>query len=168
MIPFYRAAAQEGGAGKMRSQHAHVSDGIDQLFPGMAVLIQEALDNLLKSSVEKMKEELLAVVAALRRDFEMAYVPTAAADERGREEQTELREEVEWLKTENERLQNGLSEFFRKEEEKVGEGARDRNTGGGVVVNGETVGGANAENGSSGAENLESESSGSESDESEG
>ena len=98
----------------------------------------------------------------------MAYVPTAAADERGREEQTELREKVEWLKTENERLQNGLSEFFRKEEEKVGEGARDGNTGGGVVVNGETVGGANAENGSSGAENLESESSGSESDESEG
>ena len=116
MIPFYRAAAQERGTGKMRRQHSHVSRGIDELFPGMAVLIKTALDQLLGTSTQNMNRELQTIVASIRRDFEMSYVPAPTVDPADRERKRVLKEEVGKLVAENEKLQRDLKEFLRREE----------------------------------------------------
>ena len=125
----------------------------------MAVLIQTALNYLLEGSTKKMKAELQALVTTIRRDFEMAYSPTAVVDMGDREKKLELKKEIEELKVENEGLQEDLSEFLRKEEGSS-EGTHDGS------LQSVTVEVANEGEVSPGSRSSESESSECESDES--
>ena len=165
MIPFYRAAAQERGTGKMRRQHGHVSRGIDRLFPGMAYLIKTALETLLGTSTRTMDRELQSIVAAIRRDFEMSYVPMPIVDEGDRERKEVLKKEIGELVARNEVLQRDLKEFLRREEESGGSGGESSDDGlldPGVSVEVVDAGDVDSESGISGSEssdNADSESS---------